>query len=218
MENSTVIAWLKDEEGRYVFISHNYEKRFSVQQKDWLDKTDSELWPPEIATVSQQNDQTVLTAGKPVEVVECTVDQDGKEVWWLNHKFLFRASAGKRYVGGLGVDITERKNAEQALRHALNEKEVLLREVHHRVKNNMQVIVGMLRMYTRRTDDENLTKIFNDCRTRIEAMSLVHEALYQSDDLARIDFETYLGKLCRNLSQAYDAWSRGLSSRWSGVR
>ncbi len=103
------------------------------------------------------------------------------------------------------------KSREEALRNALGEKEVLLREIHHRVKNNMQTIASLLRMHARKIDDARLTEIVNDCRDRIAAMSLVHESLYQSDSLAKIDFETYLNKLCRNLGRAYHAGGKGVS-------
>ena len=89
---------------------------------------------------------------------------------------------------------------------------MLLREIHHRVKNNMQVIVSLLRMHSRQVDDGDtrLGQVFDDCRDRVNAMSLIHEALYQSEDLARIDFEDYLKKLCRNLSRAYNASNQGI--------
>jgi len=108
-------------------------------------------------------------------------------------------------------DITERKQAEEQIAASLKEKEVLLREIHHRVKNNMQVIVSLLRMYGRKTKDVHLGKVFEDCRDRIMAMSLIHESLYQSDDLAKIDFKDYLEKLCRNLNNAYGTSSKGIS-------
>ena len=107
-------------------------------------------------------------------------------------------------------DITERVQAEKRIAASLKEKEVLLREIHHRVKNNMQVIISLLRMHSRRIDDTCLIQVFDDCRDRINAMSLIHEALYQSNDLARIDFKVYLRKLCRNLSQAYGVSDKGI--------
>jgi len=118
---------------------------------------------------------------------------------------------GQSVVLGIARDTTDRKRAKERIAAALMEKEVLLREIHHRVKNNMQVIVSLLRMHSRRTDDARLGQVFDDCRDRVNAMSLIHEALYQSDDLARIDFEVYLKKLCRNLSQAYGASGRGVT-------
>lgn len=101
--------------------------------------------------------------------------------------------------------------SEQNLRASIDEKVVLLREIHHRVKNNMQVILSLLRMHARRSHSEQIQTVFNDCRDRVNAMSLIHEALYQSDDLARIDLEAYLAKLCRNLSAAHDASGKGIA-------
>ncbi len=106
----------------------------------------------------------------------------------------------------------KRARLEARTRASLREKEVFLREIHHRVKNNMQVIVSLLRMHSRQVDDGDtrLGQVFDDCRDRVNAMSLIHEALYQSEDLARIDFEDYLKKLCRNLSRAYNASNQGI--------
>lgn len=182
-----------------------------VREKDFIGNTDYDVWPNDIAKTFRQNDQSVLASNQPIEIVEYTTDSKGKKIWWLNHKFIFTNSAGRRYIGGLGIDITERILAEEALQDALSEKEVLLREIHHRVKNNMQIIIALLRMQARRIDDKDLTRIFDDCRDRVEAMSLIHEALYQSDDLAHIDFGRYLDKLSRNLSQAYDISRKGIA-------
>lgn len=116
LENSAVIAWMKDEEGRHTFLSSNCEKRFGVRFEDWNGKTDFDLWPPEIARKFRENDLAVLKGGKNVEVIEEARNSDGSTSWWLNNKFLFVDSPGKKYVGGLGVDITERKQAEENLR------------------------------------------------------------------------------------------------------
>jgi PAS domain S-box-containing protein len=104
----------------------------------------------------------------------------------------------------------KRTHSDEMVRASLREKEVLLREIHHRVKNNMQVIVSLLRMHSRRIDDTRLRHVFDECRDRVNAMSLIHEALYQSEDLARIDLEVYIRKLGRNLSQVYGASGRGI--------
>ncbi len=107
-------------------------------------------------------------------------------------------------------DITDRKRAEEKIAASLKEKEVLLREIHHRVKNNMQIIVSMLRMHARQSVSEQMRSVFDDCRNRVNAMALIHEALYQSEDLARIDSRSYFKKLFRNLSQAHCASSSGI--------
>lgn len=103
----------------------------------------------------------------------------------------------------LEAEITERKNAEQALRASLAEKEVLLREVHHRVKNNLQVVTSLLSLQALKFDDPMLIEPFMDSQARVRAMALVHEKLYRAGDLSRIDFAAYVRELALFLVQAY---------------
>lgn len=113
LENSSVIAWMKDADGRHVFLSENYKKRFGATDEEWIGKTDFEIWPREIAEYFMCNDLAVLENGQTIEVEEKAVNPDGTISWWLNHKFVFEDSAGNRFVRGLGVDITRSKVAEQ---------------------------------------------------------------------------------------------------------
>jgi two-component sensor histidine kinase len=99
------------------------------------------------------------------------------------------------------VDISERKRAERALVESLKEKEVLLREIHHRVKNNMQVISSLLRLQAGRLEDETAKAIFQSCQDRIRSMSLVHEKLYMSENLSGINFSDYIQSLASRLFQ-----------------
>ena len=139
--------------------------------------------------------------------------KNGDWVWVLARgKVVTWTEDGKALLmSGTHLDITNRKRAEERIAASLKEKEVLLREIHHRVKNNMQVIVSLMRMHARQSRNKWIRNIFDDCRDRVNAMSLVHEALYQSEDLAQINFEVYLKKLCRNLSQAHGATSKGIA-------
>jgi len=102
-------------------------------------------------------------------------------------------------------EITERKRMERSIRASLKEKEVLLKEVHHRVKNNMQVIVSMLNLQSRYVDDEQAIEAFRKSQNRIRTMALVHEKLYQTKDLARINFAEYTRDLTNYLLSAYGA-------------
>jgi len=139
------------------------------------------------------------------------VDLDGRELWFHSTLVPVCDEEGQiDYIMVVSVDTTVRKHAEEKIVASLKEKEVLLREIHHRVKNNMQVIISLLRMHARESSNEQVRSVFNDCRDRVNAMSLIHEVLYQSEDLARIDSEPYLTKLCRNLSQVHGASSKGI--------
>ena len=107
----------------------------------------------------------------------------------------------------MAQDITERKFADEQIKASLKEKEVLLREIHHRVKNNMQIISSLLSHQMENITDKNINEIFIDSQNRIISMSLVHEKLYQSRDLRNIDFGEYINDLGASLFQSYNIHS-----------
>jgi PAS domain S-box-containing protein len=108
-------------------------------------------------------------------------------------------------------DITDRLRAEEIIRVSLAEKEVLLKEIHHRVKNNMQIISSLLNLQLGHLHDETSRRLFAESQGRIASMALIHEKLYQSSDLGHIDFADYLRDLTENLVSAVGASSRGIA-------
>jgi PAS domain S-box-containing protein len=113
------------------------------------------------------------------------------------------SSAGKYYLQAIVRDVTDRKRAEEQLHASLQEKELLLSEVHHRVKNNMQVISGLLDLPAALSGNQERRRMFHESQSRIHAMSLVHEKLYGSKDLARIDLADYVRTMSQDLFQTY---------------
>lgn len=111
---------------------------------------------------------------------------------------------GQTYrIVGLAEDVTARKEQDDKLRSSLREKEILLKEVHHRVKNNLQLVSSLLNLqasYIRSPEDKEL---FLESQNRIQSMTLVHEELYRSDDIARVSFREYLPKLTYKLAAAF---------------
>lgn len=110
-------------------------------------------------------------------------------------------------VASMGTvkDITGRRRAEEQIKESLNEKEVLLKEIHHRVKNNMQIISSLLKLQSGYSKDEKFSEIFKESQNRIITMSLVHEKLYQSKDFTKIDLNGYIKDIVHGLYQSYGA-------------
>lgn len=100
-------------------------------------------------------------------------------------------------------DITERKRAEEQIKASLKEKEVLLREIHHRAKNNLQLIFSLLKLQSGYIKDKQDIEIFKESQNRIKSLALIHERLYQSKDLANIDFNEYIKNLANSLIKFY---------------
>ena len=124
--------------------------------------------------------RNVLAIGRPIK------DDTGKIVKWV----------------GLNLDITERKRAEDQIQASLREKDVLLREIHHRVKNNLQIVSSLIDLQSSHIDDKETLALFAESRSRIRSMALIHEQLYRSTDMDRIDFETYIELLVDGLARS----------------
>jgi PAS domain S-box-containing protein len=138
------------------------------------------------------------------------VRRDGSTVWVNTHGRVYeRTESGEplRMMGTLH-DITTRKQDEELVLESLREKEVLLKEIHHRVKNNLAVISSLLYLQSTSTDDPGVVALLEDCRNRVQSMALVHEQLYRSTSLASIDFADYVRQLSTTLLQGLSAGVR----------
>jgi len=101
-------------------------------------------------------------------------------------------------------EIESRKNAENKIKLSLEEKNILLQEIHHRVKNNMQIISSLLNLQTRYVDDEEAVNVLKESQNRVRSMAMIHEKLYQSNDLSHINFVDYIQSLVSNLFYSYN--------------
>ncbi len=141
--------------------------------------------------------------------------RDGTTIWVREGARAVCDAQGKTvYFDGTVEDVTERKLAELRLRASLEEKETLLKEVHHRVKNNLQIISSLLNLQANEIADGTLFEMFKESQNRIRSLAMVHEKLYQAQNLALVDFLDYLQSVTMQLARSYER--EGLSWRVDG--
>lgn len=128
-----------------------------------------------------------------------------QEIRWLYTRTAPIFSAEGKLIGHTGTieDITSQKLAEEQIKSSLLEKEALLKEIHHRVKNNLQIISSLIYLQAQRVDDPKVRQIFEDSQSRISSMALVHDSLYRSQDFARVNLSEYVQTLTSSLFHTY---------------
>jgi PAS domain S-box-containing protein len=153
--------------------------------------------------------ETLLREGIVNDFVTEFIKKDGTHFWISTNARAVRDERGEcRYFEGMSLDITNRKILEDQVREDIREKNVLLKEVHHRVKNNLQIIVSLLNLQSGKIRDRKVLTAFDEVRHRVYSMALLHEKLYKSENFAEVPFKDYLSTLCRDLVSAFGATGR----------
>jgi two-component sensor histidine kinase len=133
---------------------------------------------------------------------------DGTYLWVNKSVSTVRDPDGQpKYAVAVIRDITQRKQAEEHVEAAMREKEVLLKEIHHRVKNNLQVISSLFHLQSRYAKDRRALELFKESQNRVRSIALIHEQLYRSKELSRIDLTEYIRSLTVNLARTYGVHS-----------
>jgi PAS domain S-box-containing protein len=113
---------------------------------------------------------------------------------------------------GIIIDISDLKDAEDRIFASLKEKEVLLQEIHHRVKNNMQIISSLLSLQANHTGSDEASEVLKESRGRVKSMAMIHEKLYHSHNLSRLNIEEYINNLVRDILSSYSSTSSSITS------
>ena len=205
-ENIREVFWITEPpDNKLIYISPAYEEIWG--------RTCSSL--PEISqmwrgTIHPEDQARVFATAENVQAggdcdLEYRIIRPNGEIRWVRDRaFPVANDSGEIYrIAGIMDDVTESKQAVEQIKSSLHEKEVLLKEIHHRVKNNMQVITSLLSLQAKTIGDKRALEVFEDSQNRVKSMALIHETLYQSKDLSRINFAEYLQKLVAHVSRSY---------------
>ncbi len=158
----------------------------------------------EKGSLDLKNHITEALNGQPQQFEGAIYTKDGNKRWmevFLNP--INEETGSVKEVSCICFEITEKKEIEEQMRSSIQEKEILLQEVHHRVKNNLQVISSILNLQSSYVRDKNSLNILRESQNRIKSMSFIHESLYQTKDFSRIEFSDYILSLTNNLIHSY---------------
>jgi len=205
-ENIRDVFWILDSVTlQFLYISPTYEQVWGrpcdslyADPLSFLDAVHPEYQALVKASLRSKRQQEKVD-------IEYRIVQPCGEVRWIHHRcFPVHNPSGEVYrFVCIAEDITDRKLAETRTKESLREKEILLQEIHHRVKNNLQVISSLLDLQSQYVEEQAMQSIFRDCCNRVKSIALVHETLYQAKNFASINFRNYIQNLIGYLLQIY---------------
>ena len=201
-QTELICRWLPG--GQLTFVNDAYCRCFEKAREELIGHS---FMPLILEEDREQVTELIDLLGRdnPIEVHEQRVlASDGEVRWqqWTNRAILDDKGRTIEFQS-VGRDVTERKRAEEQIKAALEEKEVLLKEIQHRVKNNLQVISSLFDLQSRYSADDEVLDMLRESRNRVKSIALIHEKLYQAQDLTRIDFTEYVRSLSVHLFRSY---------------
>ncbi|MCK9195848.1 MAG: PAS domain S-box protein [Syntrophales bacterium] len=204
VENASDIVFRTDDTGHFTYVNPAGLRVIGYQEEELIGKHYPIFIRPDM------RDEAIKFFGRQfVKGIKNTyteypvLTKEGHELWFGQNTQSIVEDGHLIGFQAVSRDITDRKLAEEKVRASLLEKDILLGEIHHRVKNNMQVISGLLDLQARSSGNAELTGMLNESQSRIRSMALVHEKLYGSKDFSRIDLTGYVRTLSKELFQLH---------------
>ncbi len=207
--NTSDLIYTMDFEGNFTSVNPVAEKWLGYRFSDLKNKHMGQFVSHDSAKRAAENIKLKLMGGAPQTTYEVLAFTRKGEKMILEINSFLRYKEGKPIeVFGIARDITERKKHEELIQTALRERESLIMEVHHRVKNNLQLILSMLKMYKQQFSDDRVRQAFRDINQKILAISAVHEDFYFGNNMKDVDFNRYIKTIVSNSIEQYSSECR----------
>lgn len=209
---------ITDMNDRLLFVNRAFVELYGYAENELIGHTiDIVRSPHDHKEMVEKILPSSLTGGWQGEVINRK--KDGTEFPVFLSTSLVRDKQGEPLaLIGVARDITEARKVRDQINASLKEKEILLKEIHHRVKNNLQVISSLLNLQLASVRDPYDVALFQESQNRIRSMAIIHEKLYQSDDLSHVDFGSYIGTLTSSLFRSYDVSDIGFQIDVESIR
>jgi PAS domain S-box-containing protein len=203
IEHTEDVIFIKDARDRYLLINPSGCRYFGHSENEIIGKKDNDILDSNYLSRIRESDLHVRNTRKPYSYENHKII-DSIEKNFLMIKFPYFSPTGESLgIVCIGRDITHQKENEKKISESLKEKEILLKEIHHRVKNNLQIISSLLNLQTQYIKGKKILDLFQESQNRIKSMALIHEKLYSSEDLAKINFPEYIHNLADDLYNSY---------------
>ncbi|MDX1926735.1 MAG: histidine kinase dimerization/phosphoacceptor domain -containing protein [Pirellulaceae bacterium] len=205
VEDQTEVVCRLRADGSFLFVNEVYCRFFGKSQNELIGKLWRPVVHPDDVTIVEAKLAT-LSPTNPIIIIENRVYDASGDVRWMEfvNRGFFGSDGVLVEIQAVGRDITHRKAIEEQLRKSLLEKEILLKEIHHRVKNNLQVISTLLDLQSNYTQDLMAIEMFRESRMRVKTMALIHENLYRTDDMSQVNIQENIAHLAKHLLSSYD--------------
>jgi len=200
--NSPVGIVILDDDHRIKNINSHFEKIFGYSLPEIKNKKGDELLAPDNLKNEAYNITEKTMDGAPMQVESVRIHKNGQKIPVLIASVPVEIENEIIAVFGIYIDLSERRKVEEKLEKQLKEKKVLLAEIHHRVKNNLAVISGLLELQKESTEHEEAYQKMQDSQARIQSMSLIHEQLYQMEFYASLEFDKYVKSLANTIASS----------------
>ena len=206
-------VYVRNSKNQYVLVNDAFCNFVGKSRQEILGKTPSAFFPQEESGVPPVFDTNLSNGSSLLEIERVLTVRNGKKHAVLGKKRLFTDMNGENLLIGNFIDVTERKHLQEAAADSLQEKELLLKEIHHRVKNNFQTVISLIKLQGRLIPDPEILTALLEIQNRIRVMALVHEKLYRSPDLSGIDLGDFIRSLAKDLIRSNGAISQKIRYR-----